>query len=109
MTLKRGRKPTGATRTGRECARCKRFYRWRELPKRERVRAEPNEAERLAFLDGYVSEARAAEAPLLPPAAESFAAAVAAWELDKALYEVAYELNNRPAWLDLPLDALLGR
>jgi predicted trehalose synthase len=26
-----------------------------------------------------------------------------AFLLEKALYEVAYELNNRPAWLGIPL------
>ncbi len=41
------------------------------------------------------------------PDGEAFDAATAAWELDKALYEIAYELGNRPDWLDLPLDALL--
>lgn len=27
---------------------------------------------------------------------------------EKALYEVRYELNNRPDWLDIPLNALRG-
>jgi maltose alpha-D-glucosyltransferase/alpha-amylase len=27
--------------------------------------------------------------------------------LDKAFYELAYELNNRPDWVDIPLDGLL--
>jgi maltose alpha-D-glucosyltransferase/alpha-amylase len=27
--------------------------------------------------------------------------------LDKAFYELAYELNNRPEWVDIPLDGLL--
>jgi predicted trehalose synthase len=44
------------------------------------------------------------------PAAEGpFLDAVAAWELDKAVYEVNYELNNRPDWLELPLSTLLGQ
>ena len=34
---------------------------------------------------------------------DSFLDAVAAWELDKAVYEVNYALNNRPDWLQLPL------
>ena len=27
--------------------------------------------------------------------------------LEKALYEVRYELNNRPAWIDIPIGGLL--
>ena len=27
--------------------------------------------------------------------------------LEKALYEVEYELNNRPAWVSVPLGAVL--
>jgi predicted trehalose synthase len=28
------------------------------------------------------------------------------YELDKALYELNYELNNRPDWIDVPLDGI---
>ena len=31
---------------------------------------------------------------------------LAAFELEKACYEVVYEANNRPDWIWLPLDAL---
>jgi maltose alpha-D-glucosyltransferase/alpha-amylase len=30
-----------------------------------------------------------------------------AFLLDKALYELSYELNNRPDWVDIPVDGLL--
>jgi predicted trehalose synthase len=33
-------------------------------------------------------------------------AVLAAFELHKALYEVRYELGNRPDWLEIPLNAL---
>jgi predicted trehalose synthase len=52
-----------------------------------------NEA-RAAFLEGY-GGIGAGEAPML-----------AAFELEKACYEVVYEANNRPGWTWLPLDGL---
>ncbi|MBK6972494.1 MAG: maltose alpha-D-glucosyltransferase [Sterolibacteriaceae bacterium] len=32
---------------------------------------------------------------------------IALFSLEKALYEVRYELNNRPAWIDIPIGGLL--
>jgi trehalose synthase-fused probable maltokinase len=49
---------------------------------------------RAAFLDGY-GGVRQEDVPLL-----------AAFELEKACYEVVYEANNRPDWTWLPLGAL---
>ena len=60
---------------------------------------------RAAFLTAYVNEARAQNASFLPPSDEDFRFALNAWELDKAIYEIDYELNNRPDWLFLPLSA----
>ncbi|HMM94634.1 aminoglycoside phosphotransferase [Phycicoccus sp.] len=51
-----------------------------------------------SFLDGYAAEA--GEDP------RDRAAVLAAFELDKALYEVVYEARNRPDWLGVPLDAV---
>jgi maltose alpha-D-glucosyltransferase/alpha-amylase len=62
---------------------------------------------RAAFVAGYRATIARTSLSLAPTADERFAAALAAWELDKALYEIAYELGNRPDWLALPLDALL--
>jgi maltose alpha-D-glucosyltransferase/alpha-amylase len=62
---------------------------------------------RRAFLDAYWAEAAAVGAPFLPRSQEDFRQALAPWELDKALYEVAYELNNRPSWLPIPLRGIL--
>ncbi len=51
-----------------------------------------------SFLDGYA--ARAGEDP------REHRALLAAFELDKAMYEVVYEARNRPAWLGIPLGAV---
>jgi len=56
---------------------------------------------RAAFLEGY--RAVAADAPFVPVGAEAFARAVAAFELEKAAYEIVYEANNRPDWISIPL------
>ena len=62
---------------------------------------------RTAFLDAYLAEvARPGQPALVPPERERFERTLHAWELDKALYELAYELANRPAWAAVPLLAL---
>ncbi len=58
---------------------------------------------RQAFLDGYLGHPEVAD--LLPDPAASPAVMVA-YELDKALYELEYELSFRPKWVPIPLDAL---
>ena len=71
--------------------------------------------ERLAtsqFLDGYVMAAGKSPARLLPPSAEAVRRACAVFELEKACYELRYELNNRPDWISIPLagiSRILGR
>jgi maltokinase len=59
-----------------------------------------------AFMQGY-SEVVAGDEVLMrgwePDARE---AVLAAFEVHKALYETRYELNNRPDWLEIPLNAL---
>jgi maltokinase len=58
---------------------------------------------RKAFLDGYV--ATAGKGGLLPdPAATE--AVIAAFELEKAVYELGYEQSYRPEWQAIPLAAL---
>jgi maltose alpha-D-glucosyltransferase/alpha-amylase len=47
------------------------------------------------------------DAPFLPTNMEDFEALLQTFLLDKALYEVAYELNNRPEWVHIPLGGLL--
>jgi maltokinase len=57
-----------------------------------------------AFWHGY--QAVPGIADLLPAAAEDRAALLAAFELDKAVYEVVYELAHRPDWVDIPASAV---
>ena len=64
-------------------------------------------AVRAAFLDAYWAEADAARPPFLPADRASRERLLALFELRKALYEVRYELNNRPAWVDIPAGAVL--
>jgi maltokinase len=60
---------------------------------------------REAFLTGYLRRAVEAE-PILPTDPAVRSAVLAAFELDKALYEVAYERANRPDWAHIPLGAV---
>ena len=59
-----------------------------------------------AFLEGYRDEIARVPTRLLPASPEGFGRALAVFELDRALYEVRYELDNRPAWLGIPLRGL---
>jgi trehalose synthase-fused probable maltokinase len=58
---------------------------------------------RTAFLRGYQQTVRGST--LVPGA--SGAALLRTWELDKAVYELRYELGHRPEWAAVPLRFLL--
>jgi maltose alpha-D-glucosyltransferase / alpha-amylase len=49
----------------------------------------------------------AGDGPLLPETLDERRRMLHAHLLDKAMYEVAYELDNRPDWLDVPIQGLL--
>jgi maltose alpha-D-glucosyltransferase/alpha-amylase len=57
------------------------------------------------FLRAY-RETIAANPALLPSPQQS-QSLLGAYLLEKALYELLYELNNRPAWLRIPLAGIL--
>jgi maltokinase len=59
---------------------------------------------RRAFLDGYLPMARAGG--VVPADEASTATVLAAFETDKAVYELAYEQAHRPDWIRIPLTAL---
>ena len=56
---------------------------------------------RAALREGYL--AVDGIAALLPSAADTQAAVLAAFELDKAIYELGYEIGHRPDLVDIPL------
>ncbi len=61
-----------------------------------------------AFVDGYLS-AGSVDATLaaLLPAAAAWPVLLDAFVLEKALYELGYELNHRPEWIRIPLTGIL--
>ena len=60
-----------------------------------------------AYLDAYY--ATCGDADFLPADPADRAALLDLFILEKAIYEVAYELNSRPAWLPVPLSGVLER
>jgi maltokinase len=58
-----------------------------------------------AFEEGYRRAAGATS--FLPESEAAFDEVVAVFELEKAAYEIVYEANNRPAWIQIPKRGLL--
>jgi len=59
-----------------------------------------------AFLEGWLSQT--AGAPFVPSPPADLLQLLEAFLLEKALYEIAYELNNRPTWVGIPLRGILS-
>ena len=59
----------------------------------------------VAFLKAYLAVAK--DEPFLPKDPIELQVLLDAYLLAKAVYEVGYELNNRPDWLKVPLQGLL--
>jgi len=55
---------------------------------------------RATFMDGYFETVDTA---LLPPGDEATRKLLSIFELEKAIYELRYELNNRPDWVAIPV------
>ncbi|HKP17457.1 MAG TPA: hypothetical protein VJT84_03190 [Gaiellaceae bacterium] len=75
----------------------------------EIIRGEPappgwEERARAEFLDGYLETVDAA---IIPPGREAMDKLLSVFELEKAVYELRYELNMRPDWLPIPVAGIL--
>jgi maltokinase len=62
------------------------------------------ERSREAFLEGYLA---AVEPSLLPPGEAASMQLLSIFELEKAVYELRYELNNRPDWVRIPVAGIV--
>jgi maltokinase len=62
----------------------------------ERARAE--------FLDGYLETV---DPTIIPAGHEAFEKLLSVFELEKAVYELRYELNVRPDWVQIPVAGVL--
>jgi maltose alpha-D-glucosyltransferase/alpha-amylase len=66
-----------------------------------------------AFLDGYRQGVRpgagpGAGSPVYPADPQHARQLIQLFTLEKALYEINYELSNRPDWLEIPVRGVLG-
>jgi trehalose synthase-fused probable maltokinase len=57
-----------------------------------------------AFMRGYHETI---DPGLLPPGQQATDQLLAVFELEKAVYELRYELNNRPEWVEIPVAGML--
>ena len=57
------------------------------------------------FLSGYAEAA--GNAPFVPERGHDRDILLDAYVIEKACYELSYELNNRPEWVGIPLSGLL--
>ena len=59
-----------------------------------------------AFLRSYCEFAKGVD--IVPSEPQLFQQLLEAYVIDKAFYELVYELNNRPSWVIIPLTGILG-
>jgi maltose alpha-D-glucosyltransferase/alpha-amylase len=57
------------------------------------------------YLKGYFQIV--GKSSLMPKTQEEIRLALETYTLEKAIYEVAYELNNRPDWVEIPIMSIL--
>jgi trehalose synthase-fused probable maltokinase len=71
---------------------------------------DPSRTLERSFLDGYRGQMATSPlaANIIPSDEATFSAALHPWIIDKAIYEIAYELDNRPSWLWMPIMSLFA-
>lgn len=74
-----------------------------DLPTRELRSARWERDVRAAFLDGYLTSSDDDDGGYLPEDPKHVQLLIGLFETEKAFYELAYELNNRPAWAWIPM------
>jgi len=57
------------------------------------------------FIDSYLQTVK--DAPFIPAEREEMEMLLRCFVLEKAIYELGYELNNRPEWVAIPLRGIL--
>jgi maltose alpha-D-glucosyltransferase/alpha-amylase len=57
------------------------------------------------FIDSYLKTVK--DAPFIPAEREEMEMLLRCFILEKAIYELGYELNNRPEWVGIPLKGIL--
>jgi len=62
------------------------------------------EQARAEFLDGYLD---VVDPTIIPAGREAFDKLLSVFELEKAVYELRYELNARPDWLPIPVAGIV--
>jgi len=75
-------------------------------PDDQTIMTEWEHAARQTFLNGYRSVVQPGAALFLPATWDDTLRVLQVYELDKALYELRYELRNRPEWLAIPLQGI---
>jgi trehalose synthase-fused probable maltokinase len=88
----------GMLRSFADAASAASLLRGVEVPEDWELRA------RTEFIDGYLGTVDHA---LLPPGEEAITRLLAIFELEKAVYELRYELDNRPDWVSIPVAGIL--
>jgi predicted trehalose synthase len=71
-----------------------------EMMAERRAPADFEQRARQVFLDEYLARVDPA---LLPAGEAAIANLLSIYELEKAIYELGYELNNRPDWVPIPV------
>ncbi len=64
------------------------------------------EVAKAGYLEAYF--VTLGDSPIAPPPGAARDAMVDFYLLEKCIYEIGYEMNNRPDWLPIPLEGLLG-